>query len=41
MLQCGPLSRGDDVSIRAYNGYGCEFTIDASGTILRGPQKSR
>jgi hypothetical protein len=40
MLQCDPLSRGDDVSIRAYNGHG-EFTIDASGTILRGPQKSR
>jgi hypothetical protein len=41
MLQCGPLSRGDDVSIRAYNGYGGGFTIDASGTILLGPQKSR
>jgi hypothetical protein len=40
-LQCGPLSRGDDVSIRAFNGRGGEFTIDGSGTILRGPQKSR
>jgi hypothetical protein len=41
MLQCGPLSRGDDVSIRAFNSYGGEFTIDASGAILRGSQKSR
>ena len=41
MLQCGRLSRGDDVSIRSYNGYGGGFTIDASGTILRGSQKSR
>ena len=41
MLQCGALSRGDDVSIRAYNGYGGEFTIDASGIIQRSSQKSR
>jgi hypothetical protein len=41
-LRCGPLSRGDDLSIEASKGYGGDvFTIDASGTIRRGPLQSR
>jgi hypothetical protein len=36
-LHCGPLSRGDDLSIEANKGGVEVFTIDASRTIRRGP----